>query len=122
MILLKSYLMIYLSGCMVRWSDIFQKAKHTVRTRFYKLIHYGEQHIRDDVKIDYCAVSLPDFLIFEEDLAKRNQAHCYYLMGLGKLGLGRKDEAIKDFENALILDVNHQNCMIYKKMALNNQS
>lgn len=86
-------------------------------SRFYKLIDYGEQHIRDEVKIDYFAVSLPDFLIFEEDLSKKNQAHSYYLMGLGKLGLGRKEEARKDFERVLSLDMNHQNSLIYLKMA-----
>lgn len=84
--------------------------------RFNKLVDYGEQHVRDVIKIDYFAVSLPDFLIFEEDLTKRNQAHCYYLMGLGKLGLGQKEEARADFKKALMLDMNHQNCLIYKKM------
>lgn len=93
-----------------------QGRKKEANARFYKLIDYGERHVRDKVKMDYFAVSLPDFLIFEEDLDKRNQAHCYYLMGLGKLGLGRKEEAEKDFDLALSLDPNHQNALIYKKM------
>lgn len=82
--------------------------------RYYKLIDYGEKHVRDDVKMDYFAVSLPDFLIFEEDLNKRNQAHCYYLMGLGHLGLKQTELAREDFEKALSLDPNHQNALIYK--------
>ena len=85
-------------------------------TRFYKLIDYGETHFRDEITIDYFAVSLPDFLIFEENLTKRNQAHCYYLMGLGKLGLGRVEEASEDFEKVLTLDSNHQNGILYLKM------
>ncbi|MEF2877602.1 MAG: DUF5107 domain-containing protein [Blautia sp.] len=93
-----------------------QGRKREANARFYKLIDYGERHVRDKVKMDYFAVSLPDFLIFEEDLDRRNQAHCYYLMGLGKLGLGRKEEAEKDFDLALSLDPNHQNALIYKKM------
>lgn len=93
-----------------------QGSKMEANSRFYKLIDYGEKHVRDKIKMDYFAVSLPDFLIFEEDLDKRNQAHCYYLMGLGKLGLGRKEEAKKDFDLALSLDSNHQNALIYKKM------
>ena len=68
------------------------------------------------MRIDYFAVSLPDFLIFEDDLNKKNQTHCYYLMGLGKMGLGRNEEAYADFEKALELDGNHQNCQIYQNM------
>ncbi|HIU77292.1 MAG TPA: DUF5107 domain-containing protein [Candidatus Pelethocola excrementipullorum] len=85
--------------------------------RFYKLLDYGERHLRDDVKIDYFAVSLPDLLLFDEDLNLRNQAHCYYLMGLGKLGLGEKSEAKTYFDKVLKLDGNHQNAGIYRKMA-----
>ena len=87
------------------------------KARFNKLIDYGEKHLRDDVKFDYFAVSLPDFLIFEEDMNIKNQIHCYYLMGLGNLGLGRKEEAKHFFEKALSMDINHQNCAIYKKMS-----
>lgn len=98
------------------WSKEKLGKNKEANARFYGMIDYGEQHVRDEVKIDYFAVSLPDFLIFEEDLTKRNQAHCYYLMGLGKLGLGMLNEASADFEKALSLDMNHQNCIIYKKM------
>lgn len=31
--------------------------------------------------------SLPDFLIFEDDLTRRNSIFCNYLVGLGLLGL-----------------------------------
>lgn len=87
--------------------------------RFYKLIDFGEAHVRDEVTIDYFAVSLPDFLIFDEDLTKRNKAHCYYLMGLGKLGLGKTAEAKADFKTALKLDTNHENCILYTEMVSN---
>lgn len=84
--------------------------------KFYKLLDYGEQHIFDEVKIDYFAVSLPDFLIFKNDLDKRNKAHCYYLIGLANLGLDKKEEAKKNFDLVLQLDSNHMECIIYKKM------
>ena len=58
------------------------------RARFYRLIDYGEQHLQDQVKIEYFAVSLPEFLIFDEDYTARNRAHCNYLMALGNIGLG----------------------------------
>ena len=83
---------------------------------FYKLIDYGEQHIRDHMRIDYFAVSLPDFLIFEDNLNLRNEAHCFYLMGLGKLGLGRREEAAAHFEEVLKRDRSHQNGIFYLKM------
>ncbi|MBQ7371699.1 MAG: DUF5107 domain-containing protein [Blautia sp.] len=85
---------------------------------FHKLIDYGEQHIHDEVKIDYFAVSLPDFLIFEDDLTKRNEAHCYYLMGLGNLGLGQKVHAAEYFEEVLRRDPSHQNGIFYRQMAV----
>ena len=69
----------------------------------------------DKVKNDFFAVSLPDFLIFEDDMDMKNKAHCYYLMGLANLGFGKKEEANKAFNKSLIYDYNHQNCRIYMK-------
>ena len=51
---------------------------------------YGEQHLGDEMRVDYFAVSLPDFLIFDDDLNRKNKAHCYYLMGLSYLGRERE--------------------------------
>ena len=80
--------------------------------RQYKLIDYGEQHIRDEVKIDYFAVSLPDMLIYDEDWSRRNRAHCLFLMGLGNLGLGNREKAEEYFEDALKEDNTHLNCRL----------
>ena len=84
--------------------------------KFYKLLDYGEQHIFDAVKIDYFAVSLPDFMIFKDDLDKRNKAHCYYLIGLGNLGLGNQEDAKRAFDQALQFDSSHMECILYEKM------
>ena len=83
---------------------------------FNKLIDYGETHVNDQVKIDYFAVSLPDFLIFEDDLTRRNEAHCYYLMGLGSLGLGEKEKAAEYFREVTGRDPSHQNAIFYALM------
>lgn len=88
-------------------------------SRFYKLIDYAEQHIRDTFKMDYFAVSMPDFAIFDEDMNEKNKAHCYYLLGLGKLGLNDKVAAAHNFNKALEIDPNHQNAAIYLKMTNN---
>ena len=83
---------------------------------FSKLMDYGEKHLYDKVKNDYFAVSLPDFLIFDDDPERRNKAHCYYLMGLAHLGQGEMKEAARSFNQALEYDHNHQNCRIYLEM------
>lgn len=83
------------------------------RWRFHKLISYGEQHLFDQVKIDFFAVSLPDFLVFEGDLQQNNQAHCYYMLGLGYLGLRDKELARSYLERVLSLDSNHQGARLH---------
>ena len=60
------------------------------RGRFNCLISFGEQHLFDVFKMDYFAVSLPDLLIWEDDMDKKNRIHCNYLMALGHLGLGNR--------------------------------
>ncbi len=82
-------------------------------SRFYRLIDYGEKHVRDIFKMDYFAVSMPDFLIFDDDMTEKNKAHCYYLMGLGNLGLGNNDKALEALEKTISIDPNHQKASIY---------
>ncbi|MBJ6367136.1 DUF5107 domain-containing protein [Snuella sedimenti] len=81
--------------------------------RFNNLINYGESHMDDDVKLDYFAISLPDLLIWEEDLKVRNKIHCNYLIGLGKLGLGDGEAAEIAFKKALALDCYHMAAHIH---------
>ena len=57
------------------------------RECFRALVDYGEHSKDAEVRIDYFAVSLPDFLIFDDDLVRRNRIHCAYLEGIGRLGL-----------------------------------
>jgi len=83
------------------------------RARFYRLIDYGERHLEDEVKIQYFAVSLPEFLIFDEDYAMRNRAHCYYLMALGNMGLGDNGKAFAFLARALAVEPSHMMCRVY---------
>ena len=48
--------------------------------RFENLINYGIEHMNDEVKLDYFAISLPDLLIWEEDLNDINKIHCNYFI------------------------------------------
>ena len=86
------------------------------RSRFYRLIDYGERHLTDEVKIGYFAVSLPDFLIFDEDYTRKNRAHCNYLMALGALGLGDRDKAAAFLDEAVRLEPSHMMCRVYRDM------
>lgn len=88
--------------------------------RFNKLIAFGEKRLTQTVKIDYFAVSLPDLLLWEEDLQTRNALYCYYLMGLGWLGLGDTDKAIKSLQKAMQLDIHHQGAHWHYQMAVGN--
>ena len=81
-----------------------------------KLQDYGERHMYDHVEDDFFAVSLPDFLIFEDDLTLKNKAHCYYLMGLSNLGAGEYEAAKEDFDRCIALDYNHQKGRWYRDM------
>ncbi len=84
--------------------------------KFEKLIKYGETHINDKVKIDYFAVSLPNLMIWEEDLDIRNKIHCQYLIGLGYLGLKNFSEAEKAFNKVLELDKSHLGAKLHYNM------
>ena len=83
---------------------------------FNKLMDYGERHVRDVMEYDYFAVSMPDFLIFETDLTKKNTAHCWYLMGLSGIGSGDREKAKACFDKALEYEYDHQNAILYKRM------
>lgn len=86
------------------------------RSRFNKLITYGEEHLFDIFRMDYFAVSLPDLLIWEDDMDKKNRIHCNYLMALGHLGLGNTAKAEHFFEVAASMDNNHQGIQIHRKL------
>ena len=84
--------------------------------RFNSLIAFGEKHLNETIKLDYFAVSLPDLLIWEDDLTFRNQIHCHYMIGLGNFGSGEIDKAKKDLKEASKMDVNHQGVQVHLAM------
>lgn len=76
--------------------------------RFDRFIEYGKTHMDDEMKIDYFAVSLPDFLIFEADLNKKNRVHCLYMTALGYLGKGDTKKAEEIAQKGLSLEQCHR--------------
>jgi tetratricopeptide (TPR) repeat protein len=86
------------------------------RQIFERLVQYGRDHLADPVQMDYFAVSLPDFLVFEEDLARRNQIHCHYMLALGYLGLNEKEQAASEFDQVLALNADHIGAHLHKSL------
>lgn len=84
--------------------------------RFHKLVNYGEKHLFDKVRMDYFAVSLPDLLIWEDNMQVRNEIHCKYMMALGYCGLGNKDKSMRYLGEAEALDINHQGIQAFKTL------
>jgi tetratricopeptide (TPR) repeat protein len=90
--------------------------REQARKIFQRLVEYGQTHLHDDIKMDYFAVSLPTFLVFEEDLNLRNRIHCHYMIALGQLGSGNLPQAEQAFEQVLQLDANHQGALLHRHM------
>jgi tetratricopeptide (TPR) repeat protein len=84
--------------------------------RFQKLIDYGQKHLHDHVTIDYFAVSLPEFLVFEDDLDKRNEIHCRYMMALGYIGMGEIAAAQAQLEQVLSMDSSHAGAAFHREL------
>ncbi len=95
-----------------------QKLGQTAEARviFQKLVEYGQAHMFDDVKIDYFAISLPNFLVFDEDLNERNQIHCHYMLALGHAGLGEKVTALAHFDAALGMDATNLGAVLHRQL------
>lgn len=79
------------------------------KERFQKLISYADTHFEDEVHIDYFAVSLPDLLVFDENLNTKNRLHCTFMKALGLYGLEQLEESRSLFEKAL-----EQNCNVFQ--------
>jgi tetratricopeptide (TPR) repeat protein len=83
---------------------------------FQKLIAYGQAHLSDEVKLDYFAISLPDFQVFDDDLSRRNRTHCHYMLALGYLGLGDSVNAQLQFDQILSLVISHIGATIHQHL------
>lgn len=96
------------------WQKLGQPQK--AEEIFHRFIDFGTEHMNDEIRIDYFAVSLPDMLVFDIDINRRNTIFCNYLIGLGKMGLGEIAEGKRDLEKVLGMDVNHQGAAIHLRM------
>ena len=68
---------------------------------------FAQKEMEREVKIDYFATSLPNLLLFEDDLQKRNQVECLFLLALAEGGLRNRQHAVQLLNQVLSLDRNH---------------
>lgn len=54
---------------------------------FNQLIAFGKNHITDKIEYDFFAVSMPELEVYQDDIQKRNDDYCRYLIELGNKGL-----------------------------------
>jgi len=81
------------------------------------LIDYGATAGHNEITVDYFAVSLPDFLVFDDDLTRRHRIHCHYMAGLGYLGIGELNAAQAAFDAALALEPAHLGAATHRRLA-----
>lgn len=72
-----------------------------------QIYDFAQKQMDAEVKIDYFATSLPNLLLFEDDLQQRNQVECLFLLALAELGSRNTDRAVELLNQVLSLDCNH---------------
>jgi len=110
--------LIFYQGC--AYQELGQIAQaHAISER---MIDYGRVHVDDVMQPDYFAVSLPDFVVFEADLSRRNRLHCHILIALGAFGLG--DVALCELQTQAVLTLDAYNqpmSMVMRSIAKNGK-
>ncbi len=105
-------LLIFYQGLGLKKLNKHDEAKQ----KFNNLLKFGKEQINIPFKMDYFAVSLPDLLIFEEDMQKRHETECHYLIGLGYLGLEENKNAADEFSKVLQANLFHQGASVHMKL------
>jgi len=88
---------------------------------FQALVDYGEEQINKEVSIDYFAVSLPNLLIFDDDLQLRNRIHSKFMKALGCIGLHKKSSAEKLLMQILELEAMHFGAKTHLALVQSNE-
>jgi tetratricopeptide (TPR) repeat protein len=71
------------------------------RALFAALKRFGEERLGQPARIDYFATSLPNLLVFDEDLQARRDAEQHLLIALGCQGLHERDAALAHVHQTL---------------------
>lgn len=90
----------YFRGLALRELGRFEAAEALFRS----LLSYANERIGTEAQIDYFATSLPNLLVFEEDLQKRRDAEHSLLAALAYYGLGDYASADTSVDQVLVFD------------------
>lgn len=72
-----------------------------------RLATFAAEQVKLEPKIDYFATSLPNLLLFEDDLGKRNRIDSWLLSALASHGLGDREKAVEQLQQVIAEDPNH---------------
>lgn len=72
-----------------------------------KIKEFAETKLKEIVKIDYFATSLPLLLVFEDDIQIRNTVDSKFLIALAEFGLGNNKAALRLTDEILTLNSMH---------------
>lgn len=86
--------------------------QEAAKKKLEELLDFAEAQIKTKPVVDYFATSLPNFLLFEDDMEKRNRTGALFLIGLARLGLGQLEDAKRALEEVLALDPNHLGAIV----------
>lgn len=90
------------------------------RARFDGMRRYADALEKTPAKIDYFATSLPDLLLFNEDLSRRQLEHARLLRGIALLGLGDQKEAARLFQSILRENPGHADAADFFNECIDN--
>jgi tetratricopeptide (TPR) repeat protein len=74
---------------------------------FKEMLAHGKKLEKTKAKIDFFATSLPDMLLFNDDLQFRQVTSARFIQALALLGIGKKTGAIKLLKDVLKRDPSH---------------
>jgi tetratricopeptide (TPR) repeat protein len=77
------------------------------REVFSRLVEFAAKKLDTKPKIDYFATSLPNLLLFDEDLGKRNRIESVLMSALAHHGLGKVEAAARQLEEVMAIDPNN---------------
>jgi len=70
-------------------------------------VEFAAKKLDTKPKIDYFATSLPNLLLFDEDLGKRNRIESVLMSALAHHGLGKVEAAARQLEEVMAIDPNN---------------
>lgn len=72
--------------------------KKQAETLFLSLLEFGKTGLTKAAKIDYFATSLPNLLVFDEDLQQKRDAEQHLLIAMAYQGLGQEEKSLRHLE------------------------